>query len=400
MITGLGVVAPNGTGVRAFWKSLVAGRSGIGPVTLFDASDMPCRIAGEVNDFDPDAYLDPRTKAGKRMSRASQFAVGATCMALEDAGLTVSDLRQFVRVPVVIGVSTSAMDLIAQHPRPWTAVSAVPHAVTSAVSFTLGFDARLVTISDGCASGLDAVCFAAGEVCAGREDLVIAGASDSAVARYVFECFSKSRKLSTRNDEPERASRPFDRDRDGGVISEAAGVVVVENHERALARGARPYGEVLGYGSCADPVTMQEATGLEWSMRLALANAACPAEQVDNVSAHGPGDEYMDGLETVFIKRVLGARAYRIPVTSIKGVTGNPMGAGGILQLIAAALTLRHDTVIPTANLEHPDPACDLDYAAAGARRARLNTVMINTHGFGRGNTSLLLRRSGNGKGV
>jgi 3-oxoacyl-[acyl-carrier-protein] synthase II len=389
----MGVTAPNGVGLEPFWQSLVQGKSAIGPVTLFDASDLPCRIAGEVRGFNPDEFIDPQTKLGKRMSRSAQFAVASTTMALKDAGVTVEDIRRAGRIPVVMGVSTSAMDLIAEKPHPWTAVSAVPHAVASAVAFTLGFDARLITVSDGCASGLDALCQAASEIRSGRTDLALAGAADSAVCRYVFECFVKSRKLSQRNDEPERASRPFDRDRDGGIISEGSGVVVLESLERALSRGATPYAEVTGYASCGDLPTGEEATGLERSMRMALDNTPCSPDKVDYISAHGPGDEYMDRIETRFIKEVFGPRAYRIPVTSVKGVTGNPMGVGGMFQLVAAALTLRHGIVPPTANLENPDPECDLDYVPGRARMLRPKTVMINTHGFGRGNSTALLEQ-------
>jgi 3-oxoacyl-[acyl-carrier-protein] synthase II len=393
VITGLGITAPNGVGVEPFWNSLVAGRSAIGPVTLFDASDLPCRIAGEVRDFDPHAFIDPDIKLGKRMARGTQFAVASARMALDDAGLTVADLARAGRIPLAMGVSTSAMDLIAERPRPWTVLSASPPAVASAVASVLGFEARLMTVSSGCASGLDAVAQATAEIRRGQTDLALAGAADSTICRYVFECFSQARQLSRRNDEPERSCRPFDRDRDGGVMAEGAAVVVLECLDRALARGAVPYAEITGTAACGDVLNGGDATGLEHTMRMALDNAPCRPETIDAINAHGPGDPHMDRSETAFIRRIFGAHAYRIPVTSIKGVTGNPMGVGGVFQLVASALTFRHGVIPPTANLDNPDPECDLDYVRGAARRAEPETILVNTHGVGRNNVSVILER-------
>jgi 3-oxoacyl-[acyl-carrier-protein] synthase II len=393
VITGLGITAPNGVGLKPFWDSLVAGRSAIGPVTLFDASDLPCRIAGEVRDFDPHQFIDPDLKLSKRMARATQFAVASARMALDDAGLTAADLMRAGRIPVVMGVSTSAMDLIAERPRPWTVLSASPPAVASAVASVLGFEARLITVSSGCASGLDAVDRAAAEIRRGRADLALAGAADSTICRYVFECFSQARQLSRRNDEPQRSCRPFDRDRDGGVMAEGGAVVVLESLDRALARGSVPYAEIAGSGSCGDTLNGGDGTGLAHTMQMALDNTPCRPETVDHINAHGPGDPHIDRTETAFIRQVFGPHAYRIPVTSIKGVTGNPMGVGGVFQLLASALTFRHGLIPPTANLDNPDPECDLDYVRAAPRRAALGTILVNSHGVGRNNVSMLLER-------
>jgi len=393
VITGLGVVAPNGIGVARFWETLQKGLSGIGPVTLFDASDLPCRIAGEVRGFRLEQHIDSQTKTAKRMSRSSQFAVASAVMALRDAGLELNEIRTMGDIPVVMGISTSAMDLIAVPPHTWTAVAAVPHATGSAITYTLGFDARLLTISNGCASGVDAVAYGASEIRRGKAEVVLAGAADSSVTRYVFECFSKSRKLSTRNEEPERASRPFDRERDGGIISEAAGIMVIEDLAHARARGAVPYAEVTGYGSGADPGGQPVGAGLAGSMRKAMSNVPCRPEAISHISMHAPSDSHMDQFETELIKKGFGDHAFRMPVTSVKGATGNPMGAGGILQAIAAALSIRDGLVPPTANLENPDPACDLDYVMGTPRAALLEKVLVNTHGFGRGNSSIVLER-------
>ncbi|NQT91216.1 MAG: beta-ketoacyl-[acyl-carrier-protein] synthase family protein [Lentisphaerae bacterium] len=394
VVTGFGVVAPNGIGIGSFWETLLEGRSAISPVNTFDASDLSCRIAGQVKDFDPAEYIDPKLKPEKRMSRASQFAVACAKMALEHAGLTAEDLHGEGQIPVIIGISSSAMDIVEQAPRPWTGFAIIPHATASAVVYSLGLDARLRTLSCGCASGLDAVAAAVDDIRRGKADVALCGASDSMMTHYVFECFTKLRGLSTRNEDPETASRPFDRDRDGGLIAEGAGMLVLERRERAMARGATVYGEIAGYATSGDSPAGDEGSGMEPAMEGALDNAACRPADIDAISAHGPSDPHMDRIETHLIKQVFGSRAYRIPVTSIKGVTGNPMSVGSIHQLIAALLSMRDGVLSPTANLENADPDCDLDYVPKTARPMDLDTMLINTHGFGRGNSSLVLRRA------
>ncbi len=391
VITGIGVFAANGNSREAFWTSLLEGRSGIGPVTLFDCSEFQCRIAGEVKDFDPHDYIDPTLRPKRRMARASQLAIAAAHNAVKDAGMEIEDLKKRDMVPVIMGVSTAAMDIRGRPPRPWSAIAGIPHAVTSAIAFGLGFQARLATISNGCASGLDALWQAAREVREGKTDLALAGSADAALAPYVFKCFEASRKMSMRNDEPGRASRPFDRDRDGGVAAEGAGVLVIENLEHALARGATIYAEMISYGSSADSPSSREGEGLERAMRSALANAGCAPEDISCVNAHAPSDTHMDRIEVELIKQVLGAHAHRIPVTSIKGHTGNPMAVGGVLQAIESALSLYHQVVPPTANLETADPQCDLDHVPGAPRHLALERAMVNTHGFGRGNSCMLL---------
>jgi 3-oxoacyl-[acyl-carrier-protein] synthase II len=388
----LGVLAANGTGLEAFWDTLVEGRSGIGPITLFDASDLACKIAGEVKGFDPLDHIDPSLKP-KRMGRFSQLGVAAARMALRDARLDPATLRAVNDLPIVLGVSTNAMDLTQAEPRLHTAVAGVPHAAASAIGYMYDLNTRLLTVSNGCASSLDAVASAARMVQEGETDLAIAGGTEAAIVHYVFESMLKCRKCSTRNDRPEAASRPFDRDRDYGVLAEGAGIVVVENLDHARARGVTAYGEITGYGTCADPPGDEEGSGLDHAMAVAIANAGRCRQDIDCINAHGPSDIHMDRVETTMIKRALGETAYAIPVTSIKGVTGCPMGTGGVLQLIAGALALRHECIPPTANYEHPDPECDLDYVPGQARFVKLRNVLVNTHGFGRGNSSLLLER-------
>lgn len=393
VVTGVGVLAANGIGKDAFWKSMLEGRSGIGPITLFDASDLPCRIAGEVRHFNPSDFIDPSRKPEKRMGRFTQLGLAAARLAIEDAGIQPEYLARMPNLSVVVGVSTSALDLRSRKPGLFTAVEGVPHAVTSAIGYTYHTDPRLLTISDGCASSLDSVAKAAEMIRLGKADLVIAGGAEGSIDHYVVEIMLKCRRCSTRNECPEKASRPFDRDRDYGVMAEGAGIVVLENLNHALGRGARIYGEITGYGTCADHITSEEGSGLAESMALAMANAGIREEQVDHISAHGPSDIDMDVTETNAIKQVFGNRAYRIPVVSIKGVVGCPMGSGGVMQLITAALTIHESRLPPTANYENPDPKCDLDYVPEGARRADVCTALINTHGFGRGNGTMVLRR-------
>jgi 3-oxoacyl-[acyl-carrier-protein] synthase II len=392
-VTGLGVLAPNGIGREAFWTSLLENRSGVGPITLFDASDLACRIAGEVRGFEPEDYIDAALKPKKRLARFTQLGLAATVLAVEDAGLARNELRRMKPLPVVLGISASAMDLIGRKPSPTTAVCGVPHAVTSALGYMLNAQPQLTTFSDGCASSLDAVACAADMIRRGKADLIVSGGAESGVERYTIQAMLQCRRCSTRNDEPQKASRPFDRDRDYGVMAEAGGIVILESFHHAQARGARIYAEIVGYGACADPVDGEEASGLPQAAGLALANAGLHKRDVDYICAHGPSDIDMDRLETRVIKEMFGPLAYRIPVTSIKGATGCPLGAGGVLQFITSALIIREGIVPPTTNYELPDPTCDLDYVPRAPRRHAVNVALINTHGFGRGNGCMLLQR-------
>lgn len=390
VITGLGVLAANGIGKDEFWKALLGGQSGIGPVTLFDAADLPCRIAGEVKAFNPHDYVGRRLKP-KRMGRFSQLSIAAASMAFDDAAIDLADLQRRKMLPIIMGVSTSAMDLFAHRPMFYTGPSSIPHAAGTAIIMEFNLEARLVTTSSACASSLDAVHLAAGIVRKGEADLAIAGGADSSITRYVFDGIGQSGMLSKRNDAPDKASRPFDLDRDGGIIAEGAGIVIIENLEHALARGRKPYCEVTGYGSCSDPVGEEDAAGMEQAMLVALANAGIHPSDIDAISAHGPSDKHLDWMETECIKRIFGGRSYTMPVSSIKGSTGNPFGTAGVMQVIAGALGVREQMLPPTANYERPDPRCDLDYVARTPRRIGLRRLLINAHGVGRVNSSLVI---------
>ncbi|MBN1268494.1 MAG: beta-ketoacyl-[acyl-carrier-protein] synthase family protein [Kiritimatiellae bacterium] len=402
-VTGLGVLAANGNGVEAFWRSLVKGQSGIGPITFFDASALPCRIAGEVKNFRPEDYFDGEFKP-RRLARFTQLVLAATRMAFDDARLDRNDLLLAAPIPIVLGVSTSAVDVIENQwsrmqKRGARAVSAItaptgfPQAAVNAISRFLAVPTQLLTLSTACPAGLDAIATAAERIRTGRAEIAVAGGTDTPITPLTIASFAASRSMSTRNDEPARASRPFDRDRDGGVMAEGAGVVFLENLEHALARGARVYAEITGTGSQSDAPGAEPGSGLADSMHLALANAACRPDQVDYVCAHGPSDRVIDRMETESIKKALGAHARKIAVSSIKGVTGNPLSAAGPLQIVAAALSVQTGTIPPTANYEHPDPQCDLDYVPGKARRANLECVVINSHGIGGTNSSLVLQK-------
>jgi 3-oxoacyl-[acyl-carrier-protein] synthase II len=404
VITGMGVLAPNGIGLKAFWDSLLAGRSGIGPITLFDATGLRSRIAGEVKNFDPRDYIEPELKPN-RLARHTQLAYAAAIMAIRDSGLTICEADLPSPTPVVVGVSTSAMDIIENSISEFeqrgirgispTAVGALtPQAAANFIADRIGANAHATTVSSACPSGLDAVAVAAKLIQSGDAELAIAGGADAPITKHTFAAFTSSGLSSCRNGEPERASRPFDLERDSGVISEGAGMFVLENLERAQARGARIYLEISGYARQRDHAPEAPGSGLVETMRLALANAARTTDEVDYISAYGPGHPVLDAAEVHYIKEVFGKRAYSIPISSIKGVTGNPLAAGGPMQIAACALSFRDQMVVPTANYEVEDPACDLDFVPGRPRKLKLDCILMNVRGLGGSTSSLVVERA------
>jgi len=403
VITGMGVLAPNGIGLDAFWESLLAGRSGIGPITFFDASELKSRIAGEVKDFNPLDYIEQELKP-KRMARHTQFAYAATVMAMQDAGLAFQDLPSDGPIPVVIGVSTSALDIIENVFRdsdvrglggvaPTSLAASKPQASANIIADRIGACAHAATVSSACPSGLDAVAMAAAMIRSGEAEFAIAGGADAPITKHGFASFIASGLCSMRNDEPEKASRPFDLERDSGVISEGAGMFVLENLERAQSRGARIYLEISGYATQRDLHPDEPASGLVNSMDIALGNAGYRIGDVDYISAYGPSHPVLDAAEVRFIKQVFGKRAHSVPVSSIKGVTGNPLAAGGPLQIAACGLSFRDQMIAPTANYDVPDPECDLDFVPNRARKAKLDCILINVRGLGGSASSLVVNR-------
>jgi len=403
VVTGMGLVAPNGIGVEVFWESLLRGETGIGPITLFDARRHPCRVAGEVKGFSPAAHIGEGINA-RRMARQTQLAMAATLMAVDDAGIICNGVPPRHSTPLLLGASSNAIDVIEPAMRkmfskgPTRVPSHIVHAshpqqAASVIGEHLGFVGQASTISSACAAGLEAVAGARQMVRDGRAELAVAGGTDAPVTAFTFACFSKACLVPPTNGQPGKAGRPFDLNRKAGVISEGAGVVVLETPEHARARQATPILEITGFASSSDMEADEPGTGLSRTMRDALANAGRHVQDVDFVSAHGPGHPVLDKVETDAIKRVLSDHAYRIPVTSIKGAVGNPLAAAGVMQLIACALTIRDDVIPPTVNLETPDPECDLDYVPGTARRARVNCALINSHGLGGGNSTMVVER-------
>lgn len=404
VITGMGVLAPNGIGLEPFWESLLAGRSGIGPITLFDASDLESRIAGEVKGFDPTKHIEPELKP-RRMARHTQFAYAAAMMAIQDAGLKIAESDLPSPTPVVVGVSTSAMDIIERSISNFeqrgmngmspTAVRALtPQAAANVIADRIGASANAATVSSSCPSGLDAVAIAARMIQSGEAELAIAGGADAPITKHTFAAFVATGLSSCNNGEPQKASRPFDLKRDSGVISEGAALFVLENLERAEARGGRIYLEITGYGRERDHLPDDPGSGLADSMKFALANAGRTIYDVDYISAYGPGHPTLDAAEVRYIKHVFNNRAYSIPISSIKGVTGNPLAAGGPFQIAASALSFRDQIIVPTANYEVPDPRCDLDFVAERPRKGKLNCILINVRGLGGSASSLVVERA------
>ncbi len=402
VVTGIGVVAANGIGEADFWRTLSEGLSGVGPITLFDASKLANRIAAEVKGFDPKRHL-PASVKWKRMARHTQFALAALDMALADAALGDTLAVSVRPVSVIMGVSTSAIELVemvaqgllqreGRQVRPWLVWASQPHAMSVTLAEHLGVRVASQTVATACKAGADAVLAAVAAIRTGRADIAIAGGADASLTETTCTAFSAGGMLSGRNEAPQQASRPFDRDRDGGVLGEGSAVVVIESLAHARARGARIWLEICGGASHADALGTQAAEGLGACMTLALANVRVCGERIDYVCAHGPSDPVIDRVETAMIRNTLGRHAFRIPVSSIKGVTGNPLSAAGPMELIACALAMRDDLIPPTANYTTPDPACDLDYVPH-ARLTRIEHALINVHCMGGGNTTLIVRR-------
>ncbi len=402
VVTGMGVLAPNGTGLKAFWKSLVAGESGIGPITLFDASRHPSRIAGEVKNFDPLDYM-PAAWKPRRMARHTQMAYAASQMALGDAGLDFKKEKLVNILPVCIGVSTSALDVIEKGfeelsdrgPRRVNSLvvsNGHPQAAARLIAEKIGILAHATTLCSACPSGIDAVAMAVDRIRSGETDVAIAGGADAPITPLTMASLSSAGLSSLCNADPEGASRPYNRNSDTGVISEGAGILVLESLDHAEARNARIYAEITGYGAQMDDLDHPFA-GLKATMRLALANARRRPSDVDYICSYAPGHPFLDAAEARVIREFFGSWANNLPISSIKGVTGNPLAASGPLQIITCALAFHTNLVPPTANYEDPEDGSDLDFVPQRARRARLNCALVNVRGLGGGNSSMVVER-------
>jgi len=407
-ITGLGAVTPLGVGVEAFWQGLIAGRSGIAPIRAFDTSRYTTRFGGEALDFDPLAFID--RKDAKRMDRYCQFAVAASRMAIEDAALDIASRSD--RVGVLIGTGIGGTwtweiqhDLLRDKGPDRVSPLFIPMLISDMASgyASILFGARgpNLAIVSACASGAHAIGEAWHAIRRGDADAMIAGGAEAALTPLGLAGFCSMKALSTRNDDPGRASRPFDLERDGFVMSEGAGVVVMEALQIARERGARIYCEVIGYGATADAYHLTapapEGSGGARAMAAAIRSAAISPADVDYINAHGTSTPLNDKLETQAIKTSLGDAAYRVAISSTKSMTGHMLGAAGGAETVICALAIARGIIPPTINHEHPDPECDLDYVPNLARRARVNVAMSNSFGFGGHNASLIFRGAPDG---
>ena len=405
VITGLGVVAPNGIGKDAFWEALLAGHSGIDRITRFDASHYPCQIAGEVRDFQPQAYLDPQAR--KRLPRASQFAIATAKMAIADAELQVTPANAS-HIGVCFGTSmgkaetfeTDHLPFLRRGVRgihPLTVVEIPAHGMSSHVAIALGVAGVCGTISMGCTTGLDVMQWGAMQIASGRATAMIVGCAEAILSPFAFATLCAAGVLSRRNHAPQEASRPFEKNRDGMVLSEGAAALVLEELDHARARQAPIYAEILGYASARDGSDMVRCdlsgTGMAQVMATTMTQAGLARQHIDYISAHGSSLRDYDQAETQAIKTVFGRQAYNIPVSSIKSMIGQPLAAAGALQVAAACLTLQHGLIPPTINYHTPDPCCDLDYVPHRARRARIGTVLVHAHGMGGTDSALVLGR-------
>ncbi len=410
VITGMGAMSPLGHTAAESWASVLNGRTGIGPITQFDPTGLPSRIAGEVKEFVPKKYMS--FKDARRMSRASQLAVAAARMALQDAGLPES-VPDAERVGVVMGIGACGLEVADRNLQllrthglsrvsPFAMTGFLPNMPSHHVSLMAGTLGPINTVTAACATGAQALGESAELIRRGRADMVITGGTEGLIHEAAIAGFSAMRALSTHfNDEPGRACRPFDKNRDGFVLSEGAGVVIMERLDHALQRGAHIYAEFLGHASSSDAYHVAapdpEAAGAVRAMRWAIEDAGVPLTAVDYINAHGTSTPVNDSTETLALKRLFGERAYEIPVSSSKSVLGHAMGGAGALEAIFCVYALRTSTLPPTWNYETADPTCDLDYVPNAPRPAKVQTILSNSFGLGGQNACLVLGKYDNG---
>lgn len=405
VVTGLGLVTPLGIGVKDSWEAMLDGRSGIGIINTFDSSDLPVHIAGEVKGFDPSAYIE--LKEIKKMDKFIHFALAASIMAVEDSGIKITG-DNAERVGVIIGSGMGGLPAIEHYHKaylekgyrritPFFIPMLIINLASGQVSIKFGAKGPNSAVATACATGSHAIGDAFKVIQRGDADAMIAGGTESVITPMAIGGFAVMKALSTRNDEPEKASRPFDRDRDGFVMGEGAGVVILESLESAKARNAKIYAEVAGYGMTSDAYHITTPSpggeGAAICMRSALKDADASPESVDYINAHGTSTKYGDELETEAIKKIFGEHAYRLCVSSTKSMTGHLLGASGGVEAVVSILTVYNDVIPPTINLENPDPECDIDYVPIKARNKTVNCALSNSFGFGGTNACLLFRK-------
>jgi 3-oxoacyl-[acyl-carrier-protein] synthase II len=403
VITGLGCISPLGNDVQTMWKNILAGKSGVGHITHYDTTEFQCKIAAEVKDFNPVALFGNRE--ARRMDRFSQFAVAAATQALQDSNLTIND-RNRDRIGVIIGTGIGGMTTLAEQFQlycergpsrvsPFLVPMMIPDTAAAMTAINLGVRGPNMAVVSACASGTNAVGEAAEIIRRGHADAMLAGGSEAVIVTIAMAGLTVMGALSCRNDEPERASRPFDLNRDGFVMGEGAAMVMLESLEHAQARGAHILAEVSGYGATNDAYHVsapaENGAGAALCMKNALDDADLGVTDIHYINAHGTGTTLNDKSETSAIKAVFGEHAYQIPVSSTKSMTGHLLGAAGALEVVICVKTL-HDSILPpTTNYETPDPDCDLDYVPNTPRPALVKHIMSNSFGFGGHNATIIL---------
>lgn len=403
--TGIGLITPLGNDLPSTWAALLAGHSGVGLITQFDHTDFKVHFAAEVKDFDPNRYVDKQT--ARRLDRFLHYATAAAIEALADARFDVGQYDPR-RIGVVIGSGIGGVHtlleqqqvLLEKGPRrvsPFAVPGLMLNSASAHISILIGARGPNLALATACATGSHAVGEAAEIIRRGQADVMLAGGSEAAIVPMAMAGFENMGALSSRNEDPQRASRPFDAGRDGFVMGEGAGVLILERLDRARARGARIYGEVIGYGVTGDAhhitAPAEDGHGAAECMQMALENAGLPPTAVDYINAHGTSTPLNDAGETRAIKIVFGDHAYRLAVSSTKSMTGHLMGAAGAIEAAFCLLALYHQVLPPTINYETPDPVCDLDYVPNEARHTTINIAMSNSFGFGGHNGTVLFRR-------
>jgi len=405
-VTGIGVVCSLGSGKDAFWSSLCEGRGGVSLITQMDTSDLTCRIGSEVADFDPSVYMDP--KEAKRNDRYTHFAMAATRLALKDAGWS-TPFPEPEKVGVLIGSGIGGMNTIEQQSRvlfekgprrvsPFMITSLISNMAGGIVAIDVGARGPNYGVVSACASGSHALGESLKAIQLGEADVMIAGGSEAAITRLGYAGFCSMKAMSTRNDDPATASRPFDKERDGFVMGEGAGVLILEEWESAKARGANILAELAGYSATCDAYHITapdpEARGLSVALELAMKRAGVPLTDVDYINAHGTSTPFNDRVETAAIRKVFGSDADRLAVSSTKSMTGHLLGAAGGVEAAACVLALQHGVIPPTINLQNPDPDCDLDYVPNTAREKEIKVAISNNLGFGGHNACLVFKKA------
>ncbi|MCY7559981.1 MAG: beta-ketoacyl-ACP synthase II [Paenibacillus macerans] len=404
VITGMGAITALGQDLDTFWNNLVQGKSGVSAIDSFDVSEYPTRIAASVKDFNPEDYMD--RKEGRKMDRFVQFATAAAKSALQDSGLNIGEQADPERVGVMIGSGIGGLGtwedqhniLLEKGPKrvsPFFIPMMIANMASGHVSILFGAKGPNTTTVTACATGTHSIGDSYKLIQRGDADVMICGGAEATIRPTGLAGFCSMRAMSTRNDEPEKASRPFDLERDGFVMGEGAGIFILEELEHAKKRGAKIYGEIIGYGLSADAhhMTEPDPNGPERCMKMAIRDAGIAPEQIDYINAHGTSTPVGDRSETIAIKNALGDHAYKVAVSSTKSMTGHLLGAAGGVEGVICGLTLKHGVIPPTINLEHPDPECDLDYVPNVARKADVRVAMSNSFGFGGHNATIIMKK-------